>query len=112
MDLNELTGSHNLYVQRVWGSARFELVLIINDDDTNELYPKNEIIGVLKEHDDNPINNTLEYFDSTTGDIVLEIGYNNIGGSMSPFKVLLWSPENLFLYQGYFECLDLSHILF
>ena len=75
--------------------------LEVTDEKITNNFPPQKVIGNMKKRDEWCIyeNDTIQFIDSVTGGIVLEIGTDNYDGYY-PMCVLYWNPENLAINIG------------
>ena len=73
--------------------------LVVTDEPITNTFAEQEVVGVMKPSGDYEINDTIQFFDTTTSKIVLEVGTDNTD-DYYPYCVMNWSPENLAINIG------------
>ena len=71
---------------------------VTNEKVTNS-FPPQKVIGKMKDDSDWEKNDTIQFIDTTTGKVVLEVGTDNTD-DYYPYCFLRWSPENLGINAG------------
>ena len=71
---------------------------VTNEKVTNS-FPPQKVIGKMKDDSDWEKNDTIQFIDTTTGEVVFEVGTDNTD-DYYPYCVLRWSPENLVINAG------------
>jgi len=73
--------------------------LIISNEKVSNIFPPQEVVGKMKDNEKYSINDTIQFFDTTTGKVVLEVGTDNTD-DYYPYCVIYWNPENLAINIG------------
>jgi hypothetical protein len=71
----------------------------VTNEKVANTFPPQRVVGKMKDNIDGEENNTIQFIDTTTGNIVLEVGTDNTD-DYYPYCVLRWSPENLAINVG------------
>jgi hypothetical protein len=73
--------------------------LEVTDEKIANSFPPQKVIGKMKDDSDWERNETIQFIDTTTGKVVLEVGTDNMY-DYYPYCVLHWYPENLAINAG------------
>jgi len=73
--------------------------LEVTDEKVANSFPPQKVVGKMKDDSDWEKNDTIQFIDTTTGKVVLEVGTDN-NDDYYPYCVLYWSPENLAINAG------------
>lgn len=73
--------------------------LEVTDEKVANGFPPQKVVGKMKEDKDWETNDIIQFIDSVTNKVVLEIGTENTG-DYYPYCVLHWNPENLGINKG------------
>ena len=68
--------------------------LIVCNEPVNNNFSPQEVVGKMKDNDTYSTNDTIQFIDTYTGKIVLEVGTDNTD-DYYPYCVMNWNPENL-----------------
>lgn len=73
--------------------------LEVTDEKVTNSFPPQKVVGKMKDNSNQEKNNTIQFIDTVTGKVVLEVGTDNTDDYYS-YCVLHWSPENLAINAG------------
>src|ERR1035437_3425986 len=68
--------------------------LVRCDDKVSNVFPPQKVFGKMKGSEEWCVNATIQFFDSETTKLVLELGTDNTD-DYYPYCVMHWHPENL-----------------
>lgn len=73
--------------------------LEVCDEVVSNNFPPHKVMAKMKDNEPYTVNDTIQFIDTVTGKLVLEVGTDNTD-DYYPYCVMLWSPENLAINIG------------